>query len=222
MTTSLKIILTLLCIVSLIVLYFLLPIDLWIENFKIWVKDMGTLGWIVFIIVYAVSTFLLIPGSFLTLAAGFLWGFYGFPIVVFAACWASCMSFLAARYLFHGWVQNKVNDYPKFNAVNRAIGDEGWKVVVLLRLSPALPFSLQNWFLGITPVGFVSSQLSTFFGILPGTLLYIWLGSLGGNVAGGETDMAQTIILIVGLLATLWVTIMVTRRAQAKLKEFNV
>ena len=222
MNKIIKICLAVGCVIGLIALYSFLPIAEWIAVFQTWVKELGPLGWIVFVIVYAVSTFLLIPGSFLTLAAGVIWGLYGFPIVVLGACTASCASFLAARYMFHDMVQSKVAQYPKFNAVNQAIGEEGWKVVGLLRLSPALPFSLQNWFLGITPVGFMPSQIATFIGILPGTLLYIWIGSLGGDVATGETGTAKLVVLSVGLLATLWVTVIVTKKARDKLKEFNV
>ena len=71
------------------------------------------------------------------------------------------------------------------------------KVVGLLRLSPALPFSLQNWFLGITPVNFWPAQIATFFGIMPGTLLYVLIGSAGGSAAAGGDDMgfAKWIVL---------------------------
>ena len=94
----------------------------------------------------------------------------------------------------------------------------------LLRLSPALPFSLQNWFLGLTSVGFWQSQIATFFGIMPGTLLYIWISSLGGEAAagGGDASLARYLALGVGLVATLAVTILVTKKAQQKLKEFSV
>ena len=119
-------------------------------------------------------------------------------------------------------MQEKVAEYPKFNAVNQAIGEEGWKVVGLLRLSPALPFSLQNWFLGITPVNFWPSQIATFFGIMPGTLLYVWVGSLGGQAAGGDDmSIAKWVVGGLGILATLVVTVIVTKKANAKLKEFQ-
>ena len=207
----------------LVVGYRLLPLQEWISAFQEWVQGFGILGWFIFAIVYALTTFLLVPGSFLTLAAGVIWGFWGFPIVVVGATLGSALSFIAARFWFHDRVQSRVKAYPKFKAVNEAIGDEGWKVVFLLRLSPALPFSLQNWFLGITPVGFWPSQIATFFGIMPGTLLYVWIGSLGGAAAGGSDDMsiAKYVVFGIGLLATLVVTILVTKKASAKLKEFT-
>ena len=206
---------------ALLAAYRFLPIGEWIATFQGWVQGYGALGIAIFIVVYALTSFALVPGSFLTLAAGVIWGLWAFPIVVVGATLGSALSFLAARYAFHDKVQRKVVDYPKFAAVNEAIREEGWRVVGLLRLSPALPFSLQNWFLGITPVGFWSSQIATFFGIMPGTLLYVWIGSLG-NAAGEDASVAKYVIFGVGLVATLAVTIIVTRKAKAKMAQFAV
>ena len=218
-----KIIIGLGVLALMIVGYRLLPLQEWITAFQEWVQGFGIVGWFIFIVVYALTSFALVPGSFLTLAAGVIWGLWGFPIVIVGATLGSALSFLAARYMFMKRVQEKVAEYPRFNAVNLAIGEEGWKVVGLLRLSPALPFSLQNWFLGITPVGFWPSQIATFFGIMPGTLLYVWIGSLGGQAAGGDDmSFAKWIIGGVGIAATLLVTVLVTKKANAKLKEFAV
>ncbi|MEL6751469.1 MAG: TVP38/TMEM64 family protein [Pseudomonadota bacterium] len=210
-------------LVGLVAAYRLLPIGEWVESFRLWVEGLGVLGIAVFIVVYALTTFALVPGSILTLAAGVAFGLWGFPIVIVGATLGSALSFLAARYVFHDRVQEKVADYPKFNAVNQAIGEEGWKVVGLLRLSPALPFSLQNWFLGLTPVGFLPAQLATFFGIMPGTLLYVWIGSLGGQAAagGGDTSTLKYVVFAAGILATLAVTVLVTKKAKAKLAEIE-
>ena len=218
-----KIIIGLGVLALMIVGYRLLPLQEWITAFQEWVQGFGIVGWFIFIVVYALTSFAIVPGSFLTLAAGVIWGLWGFPIVIVGATLGSALSFLAARYMFMKRVQEKVAEYPRFNAVNLAIGEEGWKVVGLLRLSPALPFSLQNWFLGITPVGFWPSQIATFFGIMPGTLLYVWIGSLGGQAAGGDDmSFAKWIIGGVGIAATLLVTVLVTKKANAKLKEFAV
>ena len=206
--------------------YVYLPISEWLTAFQAWVQGFGALGWAIFIAVYALTSFALIPGSILTIGAGVAYGLWAFPLVIAGAVLASALSFLAARYVFHDRVQEKIAQYPRFKAVNEAIRDEGWKVVLLLRLSPALPFSLQNWFLGLMPVGFWPAQVATLFGIMPGTLLYIWIASLGGEAAAGgvaaDTSLLRYVALGVGLLATLLVTVVVTKKAQQKLKEFSV
>lgn len=206
--------------------YAFLPIGDWLHSFQTWVQAYGPVGWVIFVVVYALTAFFLIPASILSIGAGVAYGLWGFPLVVIGASLGSALSFLAARYVFHDRVQEKITHYPRFRAVNEAIRDEGWKVVILLRLSPALPFSLQNWFLGLTPVGFWPSQIATFFGIMPGTLLYIWVSSLGGEAAAGnlssDTSLARYLVLGLGLLATLVVTVVITRKAQQKLREFSV
>ena len=206
--------------VALFAAYWFLPVAAWIESFQEWVRGYGAPGVAIFIVVYAVTAFALVPGSFLTLAAGVIWGLWAFPVVIAGAVLGSAMSFLAARYAFHDMVQRKVSDHPKFAAVNEAIREEGWRVVALLRLSPALPFSLQNWFLGVTPVGFWPAQIATLFGIMPGTLLYVWIGSLG-NAAGEGAGTAKFVVLAVGIAATLAVTVIITRKARAKLAQFE-
>lgn len=217
-----KIILGVLALAALIAAYRLLPLQEWVGSFQTWVQGYGALGWVIFIAVYALTSFVLIPGSILTLAAGAVWGLGGFPLVIIGATLGSMMSFLAARYLFQDKVEAKVANYPRFRAVNEAIGDEGWRVVGLLRLSPALPFSLQNWFLGITPVAFWPSQIATFFGIMPGTLLYVLLGSAGGQAGSGDMGIGRWVVLGVGIIATLVVTVLITKKAQARLKSYDV
>ena len=209
--------------------YVYLPVSDWLSAFQHWVQGFGPLGWLIFIVVYAVTSFFLIPGSILTIGAGVAYGLWAFPLVIIGAVLGSAISFLAARHIFHDRVQAKINQYPRFKAVNEAIRDEGWKVVLLLRLSPALPFSLQNWFLGLMPVGFWPAQIATLIGIMPGTLLYVWIASLGGEAAAGggaggdgEVSLLRYLALGIGLLATLIVTILITRKAQQKLKEFAV
>ncbi len=129
------------------------------------------------------------------------------------------MSFLAGRYLFRNQVEKALGHRPLYKALNEAIKEEGWKVVGLMRFSPALPFSLQNWLFGVTKVGFFPYILATFFGIMPGTLLYVWIGSIGGAAASGdETSTAKIAFLVIGIIATLVVTVFIGKKAKAKLE----
>ncbi len=192
--------------------------DEWINSFQIWVKDLGALGWIISIFGYAIASFFLIPGALLTITAGLAFGLWGFFIVVIGATIGASMSFLAARYLFRDSVEKTLSKRPLFNAINEAIKEEGWKVVGLMRFSPAMPFSLQNWLFGVTAVKFFPYFLATFFGIMPGTLLYVWIGSIGASAAGGEASNAKLAFLVVGIIATLVVTIFIGKKAKQKLE----
>ena len=208
--------------IGIILAYQLLPIDVWTNNFKIWVEGLGPIGWFITILAYALATTALVPGSILTIAAGIAFGLWAFPIVIVGATIGAGIAFLCGRYFAHNKVQKIINERPKFKAIDNSIKDEGWKVVGLMRLSPAIPFNLQNWLFGATSVGFWPYILATFFGIMPGSLLYVWIGSLGGSAAlGGDTSTAKYVLFGIGILATLAVTWIVSKKATKKLNKYT-
>ncbi|MEJ7685957.1 MAG: TVP38/TMEM64 family protein [Variovorax sp.] len=126
------------------------------------------------------------PVSVLTIAAGLAFGLaIGFPLVVVSATIGAALAFLVARYLAHDKVESLLQERPKFKAIQSAVSEGGWKVVALLRLSPVLPFNLQNYFYGITDLKLLEYVAATFVGIMPGTLLYVYLGA-AGKAASGE------------------------------------
>lgn len=221
-------------IAGVVALWATLPIGTWIEALRVWVSAQGLFGHVVFALVYALASVALAPGAALTLAAGFAFGLAGFPTVLAGATLGAGLSFLVGRHLARGWVERQVAGSPKFRAIDKAIESEGWKIVGLMRLSPLVPFNLQNYFFGITKIGFWPYLITTFFGIMPGTLLYVWIGSL--SAAAGYTQMGEMAVagahtntgyiklaaLAVGLVATLAVTILVSRKAAQKLREAGV
>lgn len=214
----------LLVILAIFAMWYFLPVTEWITALREWTTSQGLFGALVFACVYALACLVFFPGSVLTLAAGLAYGLAGFPIVIAGATVGASLSFLAGRYLFRDRVQGWVSDNPKLKAVDRAVEEDGWKVVGLLRLSPAVPFNLQNWFFGITSVSFWPYALATFFGIMPGTLLYLWIASLGGEAASGGTSTStlKYVFFGVGIVATIAVTWIVGRKANQKLKEYGV
>ena len=205
---------------ALVAAYVLLPVQDWAEALQSWLEDLGWVGYVAFVLIYAVGTLCLVPGALLTLAGGLAFGLWGFPLVVVGATLGAAMAFLAGRHLVRDRVEAKIEDSPKLTAIDKAIEEDGWKIVGLLRLSPAIPFSLQNWILGATKVDFLPYVAATFFGIMPGTLLYVWIASLGSG--GGEGGAAKWAFFGVGILATLAVTILVGRKAKAKLAEHGL
>lgn len=190
-----------------------------------WIRDQGVMGGLLFILVYAVATTLFLPGSLLTLGAGAAFGVaVGFPLVSVASTLGATLSFLLGRFFARDWVAAKAATNPRFGAVDAAVGREGRKIVALLRLSPLFPFSLLNYGLGITRVGLGDYILASWLGMMPGTLLYVWLGALAGDVAklaGGQRQRTplEWTLYSVGLLATVAVTVHVTRVARRALNE---
>jgi len=210
-------------IAALVAGWFLLPVDAWSDAFQAWIKGLGPWGWLIFAAVYILGTVLLVPGSVLTFAAGLAFGLaIGFPLVVVSATIGATLAFLVARYLAHDKVESLMQDRPKFKAIQSAVSEGGWKVVALLRLSPVLPFNLQNYFYGVTDLKLRDYVVATFFGIMPGTLLNVYVGAAGKAASGDGASTLEWSFLAVGLVATVLVAVIVTKKAKAKLKEHGV
>lgn len=177
-----------------------------------------------FVGLYIAATVFFFPGLLITMAAGLLFGpLKGTALVSLGSLTGASLAFLIGRYLARDWVSKKAKSSPRFRAIDEAIGKEGAKVVFLLRLSPIFPYNLLNYALGLTRVKFGSYLLASWIGMLPGTLLYVYLGSLAGNIAslatgtGPEKSTSQWSLFGVGLLATIIVTVFVTKIAKRAL-----
>jgi uncharacterized membrane protein YdjX (TVP38/TMEM64 family) len=181
----------------------------------------------VFVLLYVVACVLFLPGSVLTLGAGVIFGVVkGSVIVSVASTLGATVAFLVGRYLARGWVSGKIEGNARFEAIDRAIGREGWRIVGLTRLSPIFPFNLLNYAFGLTRVRLDHYMVASWVGMMPGTVMYVYLGSLAGSLAtlgsgaGGSTHTpAQWAFYGVGLLATVAVTVYVTRIARRALAE---
>jgi uncharacterized membrane protein YdjX (TVP38/TMEM64 family) len=192
-----------------------------------WISGLGSTAPLVFIPLYVVACVLFIPGSILTLSAGFLFGVVrGSMYVSVAATLGATLAFLIGRYFARQWVAARLANYPKFKAVDEAVAREGWKIVALTRLSPVFPFNLLNYAFGLTNVGVRDYVVASWAGTLPGTILYVYLGSLAGDltrVATGraEGSPAEWALYTIGLLATITVTVYVTRVSNRALKAVS-
>ncbi len=196
-----------------------------LDRFVEWVDGLGALGPIAFILGYIGSTVAFIPGSVLTLAAGAIFGLgEGVIYVMTGATLGSSVAFLLARYVAREAVEQRIAGNTKFAAVDRAVGREGWKIVVLLRLSPIFPYNLLNYGLGLTQVRFRDYVLAS-IGMLPGSFLYTYSGFLVGDVirlagdAGPERGPLYYAVVVIGLLATIAVTAVVTKTARQAIAE---
>ena len=204
-------------------IYFL-PIRQWFSEFEGYVASLGAIGPVVVAAVYVLTTVLFIPGSALTIGSGTLFGLKtGFIVVFIGANLGALCAFLLARTFLREKVARWAEGNPKFRSLDRAIGRQGFKMVFLSRLSPAFPFTLLNYLLGLTGVGTGAYVLANLLGMLPGTLLYVYIGAAARDALAGQADatadMFQQILKYVGLFATLAVVIIVTRVARKALRE---
>ena len=209
---------------ALIVALRFLPLADRLQNLVDRFTALGPWGIGLFTVVYALAAIFFVPGSVLTIGAGAIYGLgWGFVAVSAGSTLGAAGAFLIARYVARDRVERWAAQDPRFAAIDQAVGHEGWKIVLLTRLSPVFPFTLLNYLFGLTRVSFGAYILASWIGMMPGTLLYVYLGFAGralAQAAAGRASRspAEYALWVVGLLATLAVTLYVTRLARQALR----
>jgi uncharacterized membrane protein YdjX (TVP38/TMEM64 family) len=207
-----------------------------LNGFLSWIKDNTLVGSLLFIIIYITATLLFIPGSLLTIGAGIAFGAAfnaTIGIVIGSLCvWIGAnigadLSFLVGKFLFRDWVAEQVKKVKILSAIDAAIDKQGLKTVLLLRLSPVIPFNLFNYLMGATKIKFTDYIIGSLVGMLPGTIAYVFIGAaIGGAASSGNLDecepdtLIQNIILVVGLIATFAAVFMISHFAKKELNTF--
>jgi uncharacterized membrane protein YdjX (TVP38/TMEM64 family) len=205
---------------TLFALSWLFPVQAWVQALSVWIGGMGAWGVLIYGAAYAGALVMLLPAAPFTVGAGLIYGLWGFPLALLSATTGASLAFLVSRHLVRGRVARLIAGRPGLRAIDRAMGEEGWRVVALLRLSPLVPFNLQNYACGATSIGFWPYVAATGVGIAPGCLLYVYLGVAGRVASGGGA--ARWALVGLGLAATIAVTLLVGRRARAVLARKGV
>lgn len=214
-------------LLGVVAIIWLLPIGEYAIRLIDYVRGAGAVGVVVYVVAYVVATVLLLPGSVLTLGAGFVFGVvWGALLVWPTSVLAAVIAFSLGRSAVRDRVEHKLLNYPRLRALDLAIRDSDVLVIVLLRLSPIVPFNLLNYGLAVTKARFWPYVVATTFGMVPGILLYVSLGSavtsltqLSQGAPSGGT--AGTALLLGGLVATLVVTLVLSRLAKRKLAAMS-
>ncbi len=185
------------------------------------------LGVLMYVIFYALWVTVLLPGSWMSMLGGFLYGsLFGSIYVFFAAILGASLTFYSGRKLFGNWIQKRLVVFPKYQLIEQSITKEGIRFIILTRLSPAFPFGLLNLAYGLSKVSFKDFILGL-FAILPGTVLYCSLGSLASEISRinevlqNQDTLNSFAITLVGFIATFLVVFMVVQNVQKSLRDPN-
>ena len=200
--------------------WFLLPLREWIEALQSWLLGLGLWGVLIFISILIVVTFFPAPDWPLPIAAGYVYGFWAFPLTYASIAFASVLAFLAARYLLRDKIRSLLDRRPKYRKLDKAVANDGWQVVVLMRLSPIVPFNLQNYVLGVTAIPFLQYLTATLIGIAPGIAIYVYFGIFSKGLGEGPSVLDWALFCL-GLLATIALAILVIRKTKTKFAEEN-
>jgi len=209
-----------LIVIAAIVALKFLPVAPWLKSFQAYVKHAGPLGYVLYALGYAVIA-LLFPGSILTIGAGAIFGIVGGTIVVLiGATLTASIAFILARTVLRDRIERITAKNPKFRAVDKAIANEGTKIVLLVRLAAVFPFTVVNYAFGLTGIRFVPYVAATAIGILPGTIAFVYIGAAAASVA--TQNRTKLTFTIVGLVIAIAVSFFVARVAHNAIKRAGV
>ncbi|MEM7309903.1 MAG: VTT domain-containing protein [Planctomycetota bacterium] len=201
----------------------LLPLGAWLESYLSWAEGFGAAGaWLVAAL-FLPGCVLMVPGTPITFVCAFGFGFAAtLPPIVLCTNLGAQLAFLAGRTLLRGPVERRVAGDEKLLAIDRAVASAGFRTVLLLRLSPLVPFNALNYALGASPVRFRDYALGTFIGMLAGNVLTVYLGTALATLAQAlrgeaEVGLAGQALFALGLAATLVLVVFVSRRARREL-----
>jgi uncharacterized membrane protein YdjX (TVP38/TMEM64 family) len=216
----LKIAVAIAIVVAFVLAVRMLPVGEWITQFQTWVRGIGSLGYVVYVVVYAVCCVLIVPALALTLGAGAIFGFVaGSLVVIVGATIGATLAFILARTVLRHRVERMTANNAKFRALDRAITREGTKILWLVRLSGFPPFTWVNYAFGLTGVRLPQYVLITFLGIIPGTLAFTYAGAAG---AAALTGSGNRVLLLVTAVGAIVIAVFIGRLALNAIRKAGV
>lgn len=218
-----KIAAVVLVLAAVVVAFRVLPVANWLRDFQTYVRGLGAIGYVVYIVVYAVCVVAFVPASILTLGAGAIFGFVGGVIVVvIGATLGATLSFLLARTVMRKRVEAMTAKNAKFRALDRAIAGEGIKIVFLVRLAVVFPFTWLNYAFGLTAIPLWSYVAATFIGIIPATVAFVFVSSAATKAATTHASLITKSVYIAGGIIALAVSVFIGRIATRAIKRAGV
>ena len=218
-----KIAAAILILAAVVVAFRVLPVANWLRDFQTYVRGLGAIGYVVYIVVYAVCVVAFVPASILTLGAGAIFGFVGGVIVVIiGATLGATLSFLLARTVMRKRVEAMTAKNAKFRALDRAIASEGIKIVFLVRLAVVFPFTWLNYAFGLTAIPLRSYVAATFIGIIPATAAFVFVSSAATTAATTHASLITKTVYIAGGIIALAVSVFIGRIATRAIKRAGV
>ena len=194
----------------------LLPLADWLMALREFLEGLGTAGAVLFVIIMILATGTVAPAAPFSVAAGWMFGISGLPTAILAATAGASLAFSVSRRFLRGWMARSVARHARIEAFDRAVGEGGWRVVALIRLSPLIPFNIQSLSFGASRVGFRPFLGGTVIGITPNTAFYVYLGA-AGRMNAGAGDPLRWALLGAGLAATLLAALLLTRAARRRM-----
>jgi uncharacterized membrane protein YdjX (TVP38/TMEM64 family) len=201
-----------------------MPVERWVTQLGGLLGDQGLLGVAVYSVLFVICALTFVPAAPLCFMAGFLWGSWGILLAWACLIAAASTALPAARYLLQGPTDSILNARPRLHIFKEVIEEESWRAVLLLRLSGAAPFGLQNLIVAATRIRLLPYLAATMVGVVPNVVLYAGSGAFGRAAVEGHQFLRVTVlslsicgaILLIGIAGTkMRVRLMTARRHSA-------
>ena len=186
-----------------------LPLVEWLRAAQQMIGEAGSTGVAIFIATYILAVLVFAPATLFTVAAGAIWQWWGIPIALAGAWLGSLAAFMLSRQLVGSHYDLLCEHHDAAEKLNRVVAGLGWRGVLLSRLSPLVPFSLQNYLFGMSRVGLAPFAWAGLVGMLPATLVKVWVGVTG--LSDVTMNWPSLLLLGLGALATVWVAALFVR-----------
>jgi uncharacterized membrane protein YdjX (TVP38/TMEM64 family) len=170
----------------------------WFENpslVKVEVLSWGLWGPAVYILLYAVGPSFLVPGAVMTIAGGLAFGtLWGSVYSLLGADAGALIAFAAGRFLGRSFVEHLVG--ARFEKLLARIGRHGFQIIFYLRLVPLIPYNALNLLAGASPITFRDYFCASMIGMVPGTILFAFLGDALWHPTSSRFFLALALIMV--------------------------
>mmetsp|Transcript_14246 Transcript_14246/g.26392 ORF Transcript_14246/g.26392 Transcript_14246/m.26392 type:complete len:259 (+) Transcript_14246:102-878(+) len=196
-----------------------------IDQFEVVLLEAGAMGPVYVFCIYLVTTVFMLPLWGFHMTCGWVYGTFWSALLI-ASTQAICsgVALMMSRYVvgphIRGFLERKYG--RKFAAIDKAVSKEGLKITLLLRLSPIIPFGINNYLCGVTGIKLWEFVVGTFLGVLPGTTAYCNLGAMGKTALDKGTTPLQKGAMGLGLVAALAVIKLLSDLATKALRDAGI
>lgn len=202
-------------------------VEVYLHEVFVWIHGLGTPGLVIYALIHTAVIVLLLPGVFFTIGAGFLFGIVqGTLIMVVATTLGATIAFLIARRWLGNRAQRYLLSHPRIRIISATVADGGWRVILMIRLIPFFPFKLSNYVFGLLEIRLADFVLGTFLGVIPLTVMNVYIGVLAGDLATALAadrfrSPAEWAVYACGLLIAAALLMALGRQAERALRRHN-
>ena len=194
-----------------------LPVADWLVGLESWARQYPLAGAVVYVLLTILATVALLPGWVSMMLAGLIFGLtMGLAYAMLGITAGAAAAFLVGRTLARKWVERRISGNVHLLALDDALDEQAFTIVALTRIALIFPFNLLNYAYGVTRVNIGVYSAGTAVGMLPIVGIYVYLGTLAGDMSqilseGAKIGTDAWWVLAIAMVAIVTVVLTVRR-----------